>query len=313
MSIVSNAYFGEVLVDGSWYWGDSSMSMSVGGLWSEMDKTFTWNFGSINNYCEVGKTYQITFRPFYDNKSITSSYKNFTYNLYPKDVTITDPSGTVYNLVDNSPTTVVYNCNTTGSWKITSVMHFYAYVDNPGNTCTVSFKPNIAMKIVDISEKTDSEKLGDIDKNMEEQVKQQVSGNEIAKETQEQQKNFFDNFFGNLIDSLIGVFVPEDGYFSEYFNRLNDFFAERFGFLYAPIDFMVQFFQLFLNIGDAPVLTFPGFSIMGYTVWEPIDVNWEEIVSQFGLFEYIRLGGDAIIIISFLNFIQKKYAEVLGQ
>lgn len=172
---------------------------------------------------------------------------------------------------------------------------------------SASAKVTMALKVefIDTTEKTTNEHLDDINKGIE-------AGNEIAQETQEQEKKFFDGFFGNLVESLVGVFVPEDGYFSDYFNRLNDFFSDKFGFLYSPIDIMVQFFGLFINIGDAPELTFPGFSIMGYTVWEPVTVNWEELVSAFGLFDYIRVGGDAIIVISFLNFVSKKYEEVVG-
>lgn len=117
---------------------------------------------------------------------------------------------------------------------------------------------------------------------------------------------------GNLVDSLVGVFVPESGYFTEYFNRLNDFFSDKFGFLYSPVDFMIQFFEIFLSIGDAPELTFPGFAILGHTVWEPITVNWEELVADFGLFGYIRIGGDIVIVVAFLNFVQKKCTEVLS-
>lgn len=117
---------------------------------------------------------------------------------------------------------------------------------------------------------------------------------------------------GNLVDSLVGVFVPEPGYFTEYFNRLNDFFSDKFGFLYSPVDFMIQFFEIFLSIGDAPELTFPGFAILGHTVWEPITVNWEELVADFGLFGYIRIGGDIVIVVAFLNFVQKKCTEVLS-
>lgn len=171
--------------------------------------------------------------------------------------------------------------------------------------CTAKVRMPIKIEFIDTTEKTTNEHLDDINKGIE-------AGNDIAKETQEQEKKFFDGFFGNLIESLIGVFVPEDGYFSDYFNRLNDFFSDKFGFLYSPIDIMVQFFELFMNIGDTPELTFPGFSIMGYTVWEPVTVNWEELVSGFGLFDYIRVGGDAIIIISFVNFVSKKYEEVVG-
>lgn len=54
-----------------------------------------------------------------------------------------------------------------------------------------------------------------------------------------------------LIDGIKGLFLPSEGYFSELFNRLNDFFKERFGFLYTPIDLLIRFCDVVLKAGTS--------------------------------------------------------------
>lgn len=66
-----------------------------------------------------------------------------------------------------------------------------------------------------------------------------------------------------LIDGIKGLFLPSDGYFSELFTRLNDFFKDRFGFLYTPIDLLIRFCNLILGAGT----TFAGIPIP-QIVWD---------------------------------------------
>ncbi len=52
---------------------------------------------------------------------------------------------------------------------------------------------------------------------------------------------FSENFFGKklielLLNGLKSLFVPEDGFFSEYFSELKDWFSDRLGFLWTPFD-----------------------------------------------------------------------------
>lgn len=54
-----------------------------------------------------------------------------------------------------------------------------------------------------------------------------------------------------LIDGIKGLFLPSEGYFTELFNRLNDFFKERFGFLYTPIDLLIRFCDVVLKAGTS--------------------------------------------------------------
>lgn len=54
-----------------------------------------------------------------------------------------------------------------------------------------------------------------------------------------------------LIEGIKGLFLPSDGYFSDLFNRLNNFFKDKFGFLYTPIDLLIRFCDVILGAGTS--------------------------------------------------------------
>lgn len=85
--------------------------------------------------------------------------------------------------------------------------------------------------------------------------------------------DFFGGFFRNLIDAVLGLFVPSAEDMQGLLQQLNDFFSKTFGFLYYPFEVIIQLFQALVSSGEGTSITFPGFSIMGYAVWEDISYN----------------------------------------
>ena len=87
---------------------------------------------------------------------------------------------------------------------------------------------------------------------LEEQTNAIKEGNETNKNIFQKIGDIFDllnpfseNFFGRklvdlIIDGLKSLFVPEDGFFENYFNEIRDWFNERLGFLFAPFDFIIE-------------------------------------------------------------------------
>lgn len=66
---------------------------------------------------------------------------------------------------------------------------------------------------------------------------------EIVEDTNTTTHSIFDkisDFFGSFFNNLIGVFVPESGYFSNWFSRVNDLLADKLGILYFPFDFIID-------------------------------------------------------------------------
>lgn len=125
--------------------------------------------------------------------------------------------------------------------------------------------------------------------------------------------DFFGSFFDNLVDSVVGIFVPDDETMTEMFNELELFFEERFGFLYFPFDFLTDLFDVFINSGDSKtVLTFPGFKIMEYQIWNDMtyDLSSEPMVSD--IFGYVRTGTGVLLAAWFVGYLGRFFDKRFG-
>lgn len=144
------------------------------------------------------------------------------------------------------------------------------------------------------------------------QLKEQEEQTETQKGIWDSIKDFFGSFFDNLINSIIHVLVPTSDEMSDLFNRLNDFFAETFGFLYYPFDFIIDAFNIFLEADSETGLTFPGFSIMGHEVWPDMtyDLTSEPIVNT--IFGYVRMGTGAMLAMWFVNYLRNFFDKRFG-
>ena len=84
---------------------------------------------------------------------------------------------------------------------------------------------------------------------------------------------------------LKSLFIPEDGFFTEYFTDLNDFFSDRFGILYYPIDLVVKFLDRIVNLVDgsvtSAVISVPDVKLFGVVLIHAFNYD------LFSLFLYI--------------------------
>lgn len=156
--------------------------------------------------------------------------------------------------------------------------------------------------------------------NNTEQIKDGIEqGNEIAKDTNETTKGifasikeFFGSFFQNLINAVVGLFVPSVEEMGDLFDQLNQFFSDRFGFLYAPFDYMIKLMQVFLSSTGTTGLTLPGFTIMGYEVWGDLtyDLSSDPLVGT--ILGYVRIGTGTLLSGYFIMFLQQFFKERFG-
>lgn len=144
--------------------------------------------------------------------------------------------------------------------------------------------------------------------------------NEIAEKQAETSKNIFDKisdffagFFNGIINALKSVFVPEDGYFQDFFTRLNDFFSQKLGMLYAPIGFFVDIMTAIGNADSVDVgIPFPGIKWEDTYLIEPQTVNLSSYADEFPeLQEKLYFVTDLILIGAVLYLVQNKLREVL--
>ena len=145
-------------------------------------------------------------------------------------------------------------------------------------------------------------------------------GNEIAEKQAETSKNIFDKisdffsgFFTGIINALKSVFIPEDGYFQDFFARLNDFFSQKLGMLYAPIGFFVDIMTAIGNADSVdPGIPFPGIKWNDTYLIEPQTISLSAYAKEFPeLQEKLYFVTDLIMIGAVLYLVQNKLREVL--
>ena len=94
-------------------------------------------------------------------------------------------------------------------------------------------------------------------------------GNDIASDTNTTTHSIFDSissFFGSFFSNLVGVFVPEDGFFTTWFNNLNTLLTNKLGILYYPFSVFIDVCNRLVtavagNQPNDPVIYFPELKI----------------------------------------------------
>lgn len=144
----------------------------------------------------------------------------------------------------------------------------------------------------------------------------QKKNNELQKEQNETSKGILGkitDFFASFFENLKGLFVPEDGYFSDFFTRLNDFFSEKLGMLYAPIDMFITFLNTIKDASSTDSgITFPELAWDGTVIIPETKFSFDTVYKDFpGLKEKIYFVTDVILVGAVLWLLQVKLKEVL--
>lgn len=151
----------------------------------------------------------------------------------------------------------------------------------------------------------------EIDSSSKEQTSQIVQNANENTSKVEQAVEKHGNF---IIDGLKGLFIPSDDYFSTVFNELNDFFKDKFGFLYTPVDLLIRFINLFSSANaEFTGIPFPELSWDGYVLLEAQTVQFDML--QLDAFKNVQQKlyflTDLMMIGALLALIHKKFEEVM--
>ena len=145
-------------------------------------------------------------------------------------------------------------------------------------------------------------------------------GNQIAQDTAntthsifDKISDFFSGFFDGIINALKSLFIPDDDFFSDFFTRLNNFFSEKLGALYTPIDLFIRLLQAIQNASSGNAgIPFPGLKWQDTYLIEPQTVNLQTIADDFdGLQDKIYFVTDVIMVGAVIWLLQTKLREVL--
>lgn len=170
----------------------------------------------------------------------------------------------------------------------------------------------------------------------------QQENNQITEDTNETTHSIFDSitdFFGSFFDNLIHVFVPEDGYFSNWFDRLNTMLTDKLGILYYPFSLIIEVLNrvtsAFQNETPDFQIVFPSITFRNvatgetYTFLDRQTISMASIASQIrftssenssligtdrfvSILQCIRIFNDVVILMSLLALLRQKLNKILN-
>lgn len=208
--------------------------------------------------------------------------------------------------------------------------HFYIEIDTLSSTAVNIVYNNPESTNYYVSDSGTQQELQDLNETQE-------SIKETTEDTNETTHSIFDSisdFFGSFFSNLIGVFVPEDGYFSTWFNRVNTLLTNKLGILYYPFSVIIDIFtRLNTALSDAQQNTCPiyipelGITIQGHRYVflerQTVDlINYNIQLgnadtsnsSMFGLTSLIwvvRRFTSLVLVIAFLNMCVSKVKLIM--
>ena len=97
---------------------------------------------------------------------------------------------------------------------------------------------------------------------------------------------------------------------------MTEFLNEHLGFVMFPFNLFGKFLDVFYTSSDDTSLTFPGFSIMGHTVWESQEFDLASVFYHMGsagdtLQDAIHFIFSVIMVGAFVNLCYKKFSSVV--
>lgn len=230
-----------------------------------------------------------------DHAVNSSGVIDFTFNLIP-------PDG--YSCLLNCTISVYFTSNNSGAGTF-SFNNFEI------------LEPATNQDIIDSQkeegEKTREEIQKEGDKTRDEIKAEGEKNREEIKNQTEEQKGMFAKLFENISNFFKNLFFPPEGYFDDLLADLNDYFGERFGFLYFPFEIMIRFLNIMSSssAGTDTVITIPALEFQGFTLLESTTFSFYEFRDQSELFRDIHgLYRSMVSIIIGLWFINLSYKQV---
>ncbi len=133
-------------------------------------------------------------------------------------------------------------------------------------------------------------------------------------------------FFDSLLNGIKSLFIPSADYFSNYAAEMQDFFRERFGFLYQLPEAVISIFQKMITFNPKTSdysMTFP--SLSAPSVGQSGAVEWHKLTDERTFtFDFIEnepfstlyTGYRSFVWLAYcvilLNFIVKKWNQIVG-
>lgn len=135
-------------------------------------------------------------------------------------------------------------------------------------------------------------------------------------------KGFFDNVvesINNLANTILegikNLFIPNDEYFSNYFDELYEFFTQKLGILMLPIDIIIDLFNGIMNINEGDgIIHIQEIKYMDVVLVQKQDYNLKNVIVEVmgNVYDIYYLFVDMILLSMVLNMARKKFDEIIG-
>lgn len=284
-------------------------------------KTATLNAFSVSDaQMTIGRTYRVTFRLTGPDLS-PNVVGTGSCNIH--GMSFISPSGQSY-----TERSFDYKCDSIGDWKIK------LDVNGSGTNQLLGYMviykiSNLSMTVTDVTPRTVEEQLDGINDSINDQIAQESQQHQEQMSQAEEQHEETKGFLGRIIDGILSIpgkiiellinalkslFVPEDGYFSDYFDRLNTFFSDRLGLLYEPIDIAVTFINGLLGAGVGTAsIPIPALTWEGQTIWDAQTFTFDFLSNPafLALQQKLYFVTDVMMVGALLNLIHRKSEEVM--
>lgn len=279
---------------------------------------------STNGYSlknlEVGKNYTI---------SINNNPNNSNYGFLIKDGAGSALTSDMWEQYTNKSVTFTYTQamydNDYKLYIIDTVNYAPISVDTLKSLKIQLQKGTTALDYDPYGEKVCTNKIDDTNSKLDEQNETSKGILGKLKDLVSYINPFSENFFVYklielLIDALKSLFIPEDNFFTEWWNDFKMYIDLKLGFLTTPFEIFINFINSYLDLSedniiiDIPEITVPNFE--DHVIIEAQTFNWKELLeSKASLNTLWQLYLDFIdvyLILNFLGLCNNTYARIFG-
>lgn len=124
-------------------------------------------------------------------------------------------------------------------------------------------------------------------------------------------QNFFSNFFRNITNTAKAAVVPESEDLLGLLGEMNDWFSERFGFIWYPFDLAIDIVAAF-GLGEPnTTITVPALTLNmmgGIQLWESFEINLDPV----GFLQYVRFFTSVLMCCGTVSLAIRKWNEWIG-
>ncbi len=121
---------------------------------------------------------------------------------------------------------------------------------------------------------------------------------------------------GKLVKKIKELFIPNAEFFSDFWNRLNQFFADRFGFLWFPIEHFIECIGRLMALEDTqPTISIPELAFDDHVLIPAQTYTFDFLASEpwSTIHGYYLLAIDAALIMAFVSLLGDKLKEVMNR